>query len=238
VDCATTGQSCVLGQCKSCGATTTSSPVRLKEVFIGTPEYLVLENTGGCPVDLSGLTLSFDTSSASGVPSTFTLPSQSLDAGATVTVVDGTAATPTAGQIGTTNNIDWQGAYGGWVMLCDGPCTTPANTVDALAFQGGTAPRPFPGVVTFSPALTAITTSNEQTDSFQRVAHTGAYPNFARSDWTTGPATTPGATTTCPLTQPVSGNSCGTYGLSCPYGTINCSCTLGLSTFLFAWSCQ
>jgi len=232
-DCAAAGQTCVLGECKTCGAATGPSPVRLKEVFVGTPEYLVLENPSGCPADLGGLTLSFNTSYASGAPSDFALPSQTLDPGSTVVVVDGTATTPAPGEIGTTSNIDWQAAYGGYVLLCNGSCSTPTNAIDALAFQGGSAPPPFPGVISFDPALTTITSSNEQTDSFQRVALKGVYPGFLPSDWTTGKA----SQSPCPATQP--SGACTQVGLVCSYGAVSCTCTLDItSTFSIAWACQ
>jgi hypothetical protein len=209
----------------------------MKEVFVGTPEYVVLVNTGACPADLGGLTLAFDTSNASGVASTFALPSQSLDAGATVTIVDGTAATPGPGEIGTTSNIDWQATYGGTALLCNGPCTTPSNAIDALAFQGGSAPPPFPGSITFNPPLTSITTANEQTDSFQRVAFRGLYPTFLPADWTTGKA----SQSPCPTTQPQASTLCTSaqYGIVCAYGSVSCTCQLQLaSVFAYAWTCQ
>lgn len=236
-DCAASQQACVAGACKTCsGGATASASVRLAEVMVGTPEYVVLENTSGCPVSLNGLTLSFATSYVSGIGSTFALPAQTLAPGEKVFVVDGTVASPSpaATDIGTTSNIDWQATYGGTVLLCNGACSG-ATVLDALAFQGGTAPPALPSPITFSPVLTTITTANEQTESFHRLAFTGVSPTFKPSDWSVAAASRPGSSgATCPATQPMNGTSClSALALSCPYGSVTCTC----SFTTFSWSC-
>jgi hypothetical protein len=131
-------------------------------------------------------------------------------------VSDGTAGvTLPITDIQTTSNINWQGTYGGAALLCTGPCTG-TTVLDAFAYQGGAAPPALPSPVTFAPPLTSITTANEQTDSFHRVAFKGASPTFAPSDWTTGPATRPGqgGTTSGPCATTPPTGAC-TTGTSC-----------------------
>jgi hypothetical protein len=201
------------------------------EVMVGTPEYVVLENTSACDVNLNGLTMSFLTSTPNGTTATIALPSQTLAGGATVTVSDGTAGvTLPATDIQTTTNINWQATYGGAVLLCTGPCSG-STVLDALAFQGGAAAPALPTPVAFTPALTTITTANEQSDSFQRVAFKGASPTFAPSDWTTGAATRPGqtATTGAPCTTTPPTGACATGSTCTPAagsGYTTCICDI------------
>jgi hypothetical protein len=226
-DCAAASQACVSGACKSCsGTATASASVRLVEVMVGTPEYVVLENTSGCSVSLNGLTLSFPTSSPAGVTADLALPAQTLLPGEKVFVIDGTAGPKVATtDIATTTNINWQATYGGSVLLCTGPCSG-STVLDALAFQGGAPPPALPSPNTFAPVATTITTTNEQTSSFRRIAFTGTSPTFKPSDWTVGAASRPGSGVVggCPLTQPTSATPC-TTGLSCAYGAVTCICS-------------
>lgn len=226
--------SCSKGACVSCGAGGgTQSSIRMVEVMVGTPEYIVLENHGTCPVDIGGMMLAFDTSYSSGVPSTYTLPARTLAAGEKVFVLDDTA-TPETGDILTDVNIDWQATYGGTALLCAGDCATVGSVVDAIAFQGGQAPPPLPAPVTFTPALTAITSANEQSDAFFRTAYAGTYPGFVAGDWSMATATRQGSSgLTCPGTQPTPNTFCTAFGLSCPYGNVTCTCPL-VSLY---WSC-
>jgi hypothetical protein len=231
-DCSQSGRSCALGDCKSCGTAGGTAAVKLVEVSTGTPDYVVLQNTGGCAVDLAGMALSFHTSNTTGLSSEFTVPPYALGPGERVAVVD--AGTPArAGLIVVSANIDWAATYGGYALLCSGPCGTAANVVDAFAFQGGLPPPPLPSPVTFAPPLTGLTTTNEPTQAFLRGAFTGTNPTFQPSDWALGAASHP----TCPATQPT-GICSTTTASSCQYGAVTCTCTLSTFTFSYAWACR
>lgn len=194
-DCTATGQTCVGGSCVSgCTAAIARGQVRLAEIFIGDPDFIKLENRAGCTAQLAGLVLEVQSSSVGSVPTSFALPSFSLGAGLTVNLVDNTG-TAGSGEIAIGSNVFMTDADGSRLLLCNGPCSSTANVIDAVLIQGTSAttgvPPALPSPLSFSPALTGIGSSNYDTHSYQRVAHLGARPTFLPSDWAVGPTTRP-----------------------------------------------
>jgi hypothetical protein len=157
--------------------------LKLSEMNIGT-DYVAIFNPTTCVIDIDPLELFFDDSSLSDL--IFQLPSYMLAAGGTVYIVEGTASGPD--EISTNSNIFFSSTRGGATIMCDGPCSNPANVVDVVAFSEGAPHGPLPSGIIFSPGgLTGI--GSESTNSYLRTAYIGQTPNFLAADWTVGPKT-------------------------------------------------
>jgi hypothetical protein len=234
IDCANSNRVCASGACRTCpGGDGPLDAVRLVEVFIGTNDYVILQNTSSaCPVDLSGLQLR--ASDAEG-QADLLIEAYTLDPGDKALVGE---TSFTAADTVTNGLIDLS-TTAGYVLLCAGACTTSGTptVVDAMSYwDGATAPPAFPDPVTFSP-VEGIDISNYMNTAFVRTAFTGTYPDFKASDWTTGAATVEDSSTgTCPATQPTA-SICTSIGLSCTYGAVSCNCTLYI-TPLGIWLCS
>ena len=229
-DCAAQGKSCSNGACVGCqpgGGPPTQ--VRLAEVFIGTNDYIVLENRGSCDAQLDSLSLHVAASEA-GNDIEINIPAQVLPAGARVYVIDSTGAL--AGDISSTDNIFLTPDSGGYVLLCEGPCSS-GNAIDYFAHASGAQPPLPPLGITFTPGpLMGVTTATQDTQSYIRVQYSGAFPGFKASDWQVGTATRPYENSTeCPSTQPVQGSSCAGGAVACSYGAVTCIC-------MTMWLCQ
>jgi hypothetical protein len=137
-----------------------------------------------------------------------------------------------AGDISSTENIFLTPDTGGYVMLCEGPCSS-GNAIDYFAHASGSQPPLPPLGITFTPGpLTGITTASQDTQTYMRVQHTGAFPGFKAGDWQTGAATRPYENSSeCPATQPVQGSACSTAASACLYGAVTCFC-------MTMWLCQ
>lgn len=227
-NCASSGQTCSAGACTSCGNSQRS--LRLTEVYMGSGDYVVIQNrSASCSANLQGLVLSAPTDNASGTVS-WTLPSKVLAPMAKVRVLE-TEGVGQPGDINVSGSIAWLADSPGAALLCQGmPCSA-ANVVDAMRWWGTTAT--FPAGVSFSPVLTSITASNEETTSYFRSTFNGSAPNFTPADWTTGAASLPSNAggSNCPATQPVNGSNCAALGSNCTYGAVTCSCFL-------TWTCS
>ena len=228
-DCGAMGQSCDGGACVACpSGRGPADELRFIEMFIGTYDYIGIENRSGCPVDVGGLLFSVR-SSAAGNDLDYTLPSRTLAPGEQVFISDSQGAQ--TGDLVPPDNIYFTDATSDSAALCDGPCSS-STVLDYVVHEGGGMASPaLPGGVTFSPGpLTGITSANSETESFHRAAYAGSAPAFLASDWTVA-ATSRTTGTQCPATQPANGASCTELGASCTYGTITCSC-------LFTWTCS
>ena len=230
-DCAAQGKSCSNGTCVGCppgGAPPTQ--VRLSEVFIGTNDYIVLENRGSCAAQIDTLALRVAASDSTNDVE-IDIPAQLLNPGEKVYVVDSAGALP--GDVSSVDNIFLTPDSGGYVMLCEGPCSS-GNAIDYFAHASGAQPPLPPLGITFTPApLTGITTATQDTQTYARVQHTGAFPAFKAADWQVSNATRPYENPTeCPPTQPVTGTACTTgVPASCLYGAVTCFC-------MTMWLCQ
>jgi len=190
-DCSLVGQSCSGGVCSTCPSGNGAiASVHLWELNVGSTDYLALKNTSTmCSANLAGLKLEMLDSDTTFFTLDFQLPSRTLAPGEVVYVFENSA--PTTSDIGTGGNIGFAGSRGGWVVLCQAPCSLMIipSPVDAIAFQGGAAPPLFPAPVTFTSALTSITSSNETTTSYIRTSIAGTPPSFVSTGWTTGAKT-------------------------------------------------
>jgi hypothetical protein len=206
--------------------------MRLKEVFIGAVDYLILVNAhASCSANVSGMMLSMRwTASDGGLD--VTLPSLTLGPGQTLVVTEGVAQ---FGQVQAEANINWGATTAGYAMLCNGLCTATSggSVVDLVSFEAGAAPPALPSPLTFTP-LTTITTTNENTEAYLHVGSAGVYPAFLSSDWTAGAATFP-PNGSCPGLPPRNGVACNTFGTSCTYGAVMCTCNI---IPLPLWSCS
>jgi hypothetical protein len=156
--------------------------LRLQEVFVGDPDYIVLQNHADCAIGLSQFAVRFSTEGVA-TPLDAALDSRLLVAGANVYVSE----TPSqAGDVhvGTIPNT---GDLAGTVQLCLGSCAT-GSTLDVIAWNGTVNPAPaLPSPITFTPAnLDAITVAKQSNTSYLRSAVTGNDPRFFAADWTTG----------------------------------------------------
>jgi hypothetical protein len=162
--------------------------IRIHEVYIGTVDYIIVDNPTTCALDLDPLEIVFDDSSSTDV--FYNVPSFVLAANSQVLITE--SSSPPAGALSTGTNILFSGTRGGLVLICDGACnySNGSNVVDAFPWEGAALPPPMPTGITFTPThATGITSTNEATTSHLRVANTGANPNFFLADWTTGPNT-------------------------------------------------
>ncbi len=226
-NCAASGKTCSAGICSTCG--NTQSSLRLIEVNVGSSDYVVIQNRSAtCPANLQGLLLSAPSENASGTDS-WTLPNKALAPMATVRVLEANGAGQ-AGDINLSDNITWVSNISGAALLCQSAPCSAANVIDAVRWYGTNVQ--FPTGVNFSPVLTGLTTSNEETTSYLRSAFNGSAPTFRPADWTTGPASLPyEPSSDCPATQPANGSVCAVTSVMCPYGTISCTCFIN-------WICQ
>jgi hypothetical protein len=158
--------------------------IRITELFIGTPDYLLLHNPTTCAMDLDPMEILFDDSTSTDL--TFPLPTHVLAAGASVYVIE---ASPVGTDIDTGSNIMFSGTRGGAAILCEGSCSSSANVVDVVAFSEGEPHGALPSGITFNPA--GLTGINASTQSYLRVNTTGTTPNFLASDWTLGAKSKP-----------------------------------------------
>ncbi len=229
-NCANQGETCANGDCVACaGGRGPFRELRLVEMFLGTYDWVVIENRGTCPVDLGGVRLGVRTST-SGNDLDFDLPSQLLAPSARVYVVDSAGAL--AGDISSSGNIFFTDTSSDYAMLCDGFCTN-ATVIDLVSHVGGATPLPpYPSGVTFAPGgLVGITSSNVETHAFRRKAFDAVAPQFRASDWETATKSRAASGSQCPASQPTNGSSCSELGANCAYGLVSCSCFL-------TWSCS
>jgi hypothetical protein len=229
-DCTSQGKSCVAGACAGCpGSGVAPDAVRLVEVFIGTDDYVVLENRGACPAQIDSLRVRFeavDTSSNMELD----LPPRVLGPAERVYVVDKFGAK--AGDIASEENIFLTPDTGGNVLLCMGACSS-GNVLDFFSHASGAQP-PSPSFgITFTPGpVGGITFSTEDSNAYLRVQFTGSFPGFKSADWQMGAASRPWVNSPqCPPAKP-SGSSCSPYNLMCKYDASTCIC-LGA----FGWIC-
>lgn len=232
-DCAAQNKGCSGGACVGCpSGGVTPSAVRLAEVFIGTNDYVVLVNRGGCPAQLDTLSLRIGATDPQNILE-FDLPAQLLAAGARVYVIDVNGAKTGDIPVGQNDNIFLTPDTGEYVALCQGPCSS-GVVLDYFAHASGAQPPLPPVGITFTPApLTGITMSTQDTQAYVRSAYAGASPSFKASDWQVGAASRPYENvSTCPPTQPAGGSACsmGT-GEFCVYGAVTCICFM-------SWMCQ
>ena len=224
-DCASQGKSCSGGTCAACPATPGApTGVRLTEVYIGTDDYLVLENRGSCPAELDGLTVQV-ISSSSGDNLDFNLPPFVLQPGAEVYVVDVNGAQ--TGDITSQQNIFLTPDTGEYVMLCLGSCS--ATTVVDYFAHGSAQPPPLPPYgISFAPGpLAGITNADQDVKAYVRSSFSGSFPAFKASDWQVGNASRPYQNPTgCPPTQPAASDPC-TMMQQCIYGAVTCLCFSG-----------
>jgi len=232
-DCAAQGKTCQAGSCVGGGCSNTSpDAVRLVEVYLGTDDYVVLENRGPCAAQIDELSVRFDAVDAAN-DLDFDLPPRMLNPGERVYVVDPLGAKAGDIAIGSDQNIFFTYDTGSNALLCKGPCYS-GQVIDFFSHASGAqAPAP-PGGVTFAPApLTGITKDNENSHAFVRAAFTGAFPSFKASDWSLAPASRPWANDpSCPATQPASNATC-TGSETCIYGGVTCTCIS-----FFGWTCM
>lgn len=232
-DCSASGKTCSAGTCQDCpGGNGAQSSVRLDEINVGTEDYVVLKNTDPqCTANIQGMQLVVRVAASPVETLTFTLPSHDLDPGETVTIVETNAA---AGEILMPNTIIWTPeSQPGHALLCDGPCSTVTNVIDAFAYRAGTTQPPaLPNPVTFTPLQTGITMATEDTKSWRRTAYAGSYPGFVGGDWVVGDATRSSTSGMCPVSQPANGSTCTNPFQSCAYGGVTCTCNF------ITWDCQ
>ena len=229
-DCASQGKVCAAGSCATCSTTPGSpSAVRFREVFLGTDDYLLLENRGNCPAQLDALSL--EIRSSSGEVLDFDFPSRVLQPGEQVYVRDTNSSLPS--DITSSENIYLTSGTGEYVMLCVGVCSA-TTVVDYFAHASGQAPPAAPFGITFSPApLAGITLADENDKAYLRSTFSGSFPAFSATDWAVGPASRPYENPSgCPAAQPTTGDTCTGLLLQCTYGGSTCICYLG------TWQCM
>lgn len=209
----------------------TVSSLRISEMNVGTPDYIRIFNPTQCPLDVNGMGVLFDDSSAgdlNGVLGNFT-----LNPGASVYVTE--TNPPAAGELYAGGNIPYSATRGGVAYLCNGACVAGngANVIDLVAFSTGAAHPALPAGLTFNPAgLTNGVDSVTQTvKSFLRAAYTGANPSFLASDWTSGVSTknaywTPGVQQNVSTATLAGWTQCfsETYSGATPLATVLATC--------------
>ncbi len=226
-DCAAQGKTCSNGVCSACApAGGPPTHVRMTEVFIGTNDYILLTNLGDCSAQVDSLSLRIAASEASN-DIELDMPSRVLTPGESVYVIDAAGAqgndiTPPNG-----DNIFLTPDTGGYVMLCIGSC---GNGVvqDYFAHASGAQPPPPPAGLAFTPApLTGITTTDQDTNAYKRIAFAGSYPAFKATDWQVGAASRPYENPpSCPATKPADGSGCAASGAMCQYAGVVCTCIM------------
>jgi len=155
-------------------------------MFVGTDDYVVIENRGSCPVDLSAIRFSASSSQGPTYDIDADLDAVELAPGARVAITD-SAEKP--GDIVLTRNIFFTEVTSDFAMLCEGPCSA-ATVIDVVAHgTPGEDLPPLPDGVDFTPSpLSGIAIANGETDAFLRTSYAGAAPTFAAADWIVGPA--------------------------------------------------
>lgn len=139
------------------------------------PDYIAIVNLSVCPTDVLGLYLQTNDGSVDN----FTFPSQILQPGEVVYLVESSGGTGTDINLGF--SLSWVTNDDGYVLLCHGDCNVTTNVVDAVLW--GATPPTLPSPLTFVPSALPDITTNQ---AYIRSTFTGAYPVFNQSDWTTG----------------------------------------------------
>lgn len=223
-NCASQGKSCSEGVCAACPAQPgPGTHVRMTEVFIGTDDYIVLENRGSCAAQLDGMMLQVIANPNNGDDLHFDLPAYVLQPGESVYVRDANSAEP--GDIAAQQNIFLTPDTGEYVMLCVGACSS--NTVvDYFAHASGQSPPLPPYGITFTPGpLSGITNATQDVKAYVRTGFTGSFPAFKAGDWQLGDASRPYENPVdCPPTQPAQGSACSSMTSACTYGAVTCIC--------------
>ena len=160
-----------------CGA---SLAVRVDEIAVGQPDFIVLKNYSKTPVDVAGFRLVM-TGIAPPAPDIFTLPQRTLGPGQTLVVVEHSKGSPSS--ISTGANIPFY----------DGPPA--ADRPNALALHDGkgllvdywavgqVVNLPQGATYLAAPWLSSFESKKH---SFHRVANKGICPRFEASDWSVG----------------------------------------------------
>ncbi|HQP35624.1 MAG TPA: hypothetical protein PLI95_10600 [Polyangiaceae bacterium] len=233
VDCAALGKSCSNGACVGCApGGIAPDAVRMVELYIGTDDYIVLQNRGSCPAQLDALWIRID-SIDSTYDFDFDVPAMTLGPNERVYVIDPAGAKPGDIAIPQGQNISMTYQSGETVSLCKGPCSS-GVVLDFFSHASGAQPPSPPAGITFTPApVTGITQANEQSHAYARIAYAGAYPAFKATDWQLAAASRPWVNpTVCPPVMPTTGDPC-TGSDTCYYGASFCTCL----SFI-GWMCQ
>ncbi len=171
------------------------SDVVLKELHIGQSDYVMIENTGGCPVQLQGMQILFDDRDDAQPPPledcTTELPAYLLAPGASVRVHEKPLAGDIAalpGIVGCGAGVPFNPGRGSTAYLCDGVCVE-ANVIDMVSFLGnisssslGNPPTPI-GSLSFAKLLGYISSDDQDDRRWVRTGFTGKNPLFTGADW-------------------------------------------------------
>ncbi|MCA9668328.1 MAG: lamin tail domain-containing protein [Myxococcales bacterium] len=160
-------------------ATCSSSGLRISEVAVGTLDFVVLKNNGSGPIDLAGYKLEMYGINGN-KPVEHTFAAKTIAAGESVYVLEyekGTAGT----DVNTKQNIPfYNGPPSAMKPNAVGLYDAAGALVDYWAVDKAVG---IPANASFTPMSWG--TFDSKKSSFQRVADTGACPNFNASDWGT-----------------------------------------------------
>ncbi len=171
------------------------SDVVFKELHIGQADYVMVENTGSCPVQLEGMQILFDDRDDAQPPPledcTTELPAYLLAPGASVRVHEKPLAGDIAalpGIVGCGSGVPFNPARGSTAYLCDGVCVE-ANVIDMVSFLGSTSsssignpPTPI-GKLVFAQVIGPISSGIQDARRWVRTGFSGKNPLFTGADW-------------------------------------------------------
>ncbi|MEM6788289.1 MAG: hypothetical protein AAF928_12100 [Myxococcota bacterium] len=216
LDACTTGEICTTGMCgggtpvTTCSGATTADgccpsnctvandldcacgidDIIIREVSTASPDYVLVENTSSCPIDLDPITVCKDEGSSELCSD---LPSFVLQPGAEVYLLESGAIPlpPAPAQtIILSFTMGWEGTPGA-IFMCDGPCTNASapNAIDAVIWQTSSPSSTvtLPPGINFTPGPVPGVSGID--DAVRRVATQGIFPNFFASDYVAQPAT-------------------------------------------------
>ena len=161
---------------------TASEALRLVEFNNDEPDYVVVQNTKTCDLDLSGVIVRFDDIGENPID----VPIQgagTLGPGEYLSVGDTGASL----DVEVADAIRMSGSTNGAVALCQDDCDT--GVFDGLRYKlsGGVDPNQLPGGATFASPVTGVAFGDEPTKSLVRVAFEGTAPVMVASDWCYAP---------------------------------------------------
>ena len=177
------GETCIEGSCE-----VLPEGLVIDEVHPGNAFYMVLENRGNAPIDLSTVHYVIYSNSIGAPRATGALPSRQLQPGSKVYIIE-RGLSPRPGELQLDRQVFLSGVSPTFnALLCLGPCGGHHgnNVLDALSVGSFDDYMPFG--ISFSPeGLSSVSDANAE--SFLRQGHGGANPDFLQSDWRVGAMT-------------------------------------------------
>jgi hypothetical protein len=176
-----TGENCNSGVCQ------THPGLYIQEVHVGS-DYVAVINKNATSFSLNGYTFFVDDArgDTSTYDLTFSLPNQTLAAGATLYICESTSACSGTGTWNLGSNMMYTLSGGGAGYLCKGTCSS-TTVIDMMMYKGTSTS--YSQTAKYSATFKTGPVSGltgESTQSFLRQAYKGVYPNFVDTDWKVG----------------------------------------------------